>query len=73
MTRAERIHHDKRIKAKVAHYWTAGDKSPRAIGVAARTRQMCSCWVCGNQSKIEGDKVKYQSLNQRRLFEGWNG
>lgn len=73
MTRAQRIHHAQRIKRKVAHYWTAGDRSPRAIGIVARTRQMCSCMACGNPARYEGDKVKYKALSQRRLFERWDG
>lgn len=73
MSRAQRIHHAQRIKRKVAQYWTAGDKSPRAIGIVARTRQMCSCMVCGNPSRYEGDKVKYKSLFQLLHAEGWDG
>lgn len=70
-TKAERVHHAVRIKRKVSRYWTAGDKSPRAIGIAARTRQICSCMGCGNTARYEGDKAKYKSLFQRRLFEDW--
>jgi hypothetical protein len=72
MTRSERIHQAQRAKRKVANYCTAGDKSSRAIGMAAHTPCLCSCWMCGNPSRYEGDKVKYKALFQRRLFEGWN-
>lgn len=73
MNRAERIHHDKRIKHKVAHYWNARPGGERKVGIVARTRQMCSCLMCGNPARIEGNKIKYRCLSQRRLFEGWNG
>lgn len=72
-TKAERVHHARRVKCKVAHYWTAGDRSPRAVGIAARTRQMCSCMGCGHAARYVGDKAKYKALFQRRLFENWNG
>jgi len=70
-TKAERVHHAMRIKRRVFHYWAAGDKSPRAIGIAARTRQMCSCMGCGNAARYVGDKAKYKSLFQRQLLEDW--
>lgn len=73
MTRAERIHQDQRIKRKVSHYRTAGDRSPRAIGMAAHTRCLCSCWMCGNPRRYEGDKTKYKFPTKLRMLEGWGG
>lgn len=72
-SKAERVHHAKRVKQKVRHYLAAGDKSPRAIGMVARARAMCSCLMCGNPRKVDGDKVKYKALSQRLLAEGWDG
>lgn len=71
MDRAQRIFHERRIKRRVQSYTTAGDRSPRAIGLAARSPKMCACWMCRNPKYYEGDKVKYRALDQRRLLEGW--
>lgn len=69
MSLSENRHHEKRIKRKVSSYNTAGDKSPRAVGIAARSKAMCSCAACGNQSKHEGDKPKYKSIFQLDMID----
>lgn len=70
MSLDNRIHHEKRIKRKVSSYWNARPGDERRIGIVARSHAMCSCVMCGNPKKIEGDKIKYRALNQRGLFEG---
>ena len=49
MNKALRRHHDQRIKQKVKGYYSGWPKSsPRALGMIARTRQLCSGPCCGN-------------------------
>jgi len=54
MTRSERRHHARRVKAKRRHYHNRGDGSAAAIGMVARTPCLCSCWMCGHRRKHEG-------------------
>lgn len=72
-TKAERIHQQQRIKRLVSHYWNARPGDERSIGRIARTHKPCSCWMCGNPRRYDGDKVKDKAMKQRKLFEGWDG
>lgn len=51
-TAAERRHHARRVKRNRKTYHNAGCKSVHAIGKAARTPCLCSCWMCGNRSRL---------------------
>ncbi|MBI4571848.1 MAG: hypothetical protein HY713_01005 [candidate division NC10 bacterium] len=64
--RARRRHHVSRIKRRVRRYYGgyAKDK-PRHLGRIARTRQLCSCWMCGNPRRYLGER----SLQERRAFQ----
>ncbi len=49
MNRSLRRHHRQRIKQKVKDYYSGWPKSsPRASGMIATTRQLCSGPCCGN-------------------------
>jgi hypothetical protein len=63
-TRAERIAAKRRIRERVKNYHTfwynLGDY-PRQLGKVARTNAVCSCEMCQNKRKFEG-----QTLAERR-------
>ncbi|MGI9316771.1 MAG: hypothetical protein ACR2QW_05520 [bacterium] len=62
MNRAERRYHTQRIKQNRKHYW--GKKlTSRELGIAARTPHPCSCFMCANYRKLEGD-----TLQERRAM-----
>ncbi len=51
-SRALRRHNAMRIKNKVKRYWTCWDPSDtRWVGILARSKAKCSCWMCGNPRK----------------------
>jgi len=55
-----------RIKHLVRRYYGgyAKDK-PRHLGRFAHTRQLCSCWMCGNPRRYFGEL----SFQERRAFQ----
>lgn len=62
MSKAQRRHHEARIKAK--RRFTYGRDlrdDPRALGMAAATPTPCSCWLCDNQKH---DWHKDQAANE---------
>ena len=61
-----RRHHQGRIKRRVRWYYGgyAKDK-PRHVGRIANTRQLCSCWMCGNPRRFLGER----SMQERRAFQ----
>ena len=64
MSRATRIHHQKRIKQKVAkriRCWNRTLNSKR-IGIEANTRAICSCHKCGNPRKYYGTITRQEEL-----------
>lgn len=67
--RAVRRAHVKRLK-KARRFWWGRELVGRELGRVIKTPTPCSCWMCGNQTRIEGDKAKYKALSQRRLWLG---
>ena len=65
-SRAQRRHDAIRVKQRVRQYYGgyASDK-PRHLGRIARTRQLCSCWMCGNPRRY----FEERSLQERRAFQ----
>ena len=64
-SRAWRRHQEVRVKQRVRNYYGGYAKGkPRALGRLARTRQPCSCWMCGNPRGYFRP-----SLQERRVFE----
>jgi hypothetical protein len=55
-SRAERRHHEDRIKRRVRRYYggTAGT-DPRRIGRTAHAPRTCSCRMCGNPRRYQGE------------------
>lgn len=61
--RGYRRHHLERMKKRVANYYGGyGKNDPRIIGKHARTRQVCSCYMCGNPRR----KWKAITLAEKR-------
>lgn len=65
--RAVRRAHVKRLK-KQRRFWWGRELTGKELGRVVETSKPCSCWMCGNQSRVEGDKAKYRALAQKRLF-----
>jgi len=56
--RAMRRHHEERIKRRVSEYYGGAFKhDKRRLGIIAGSRQLCSCWMCGNPRKWLGEKT----------------
>lgn len=56
--RAFRRHNVSRIKNKVKKYWTCWNPEDRRwVGILARSKAKCSCWMCGNPRKIFREKT----------------
>ncbi|WP_404833422.1 hypothetical protein [Alcaligenes nematophilus] len=66
-TRAVRRAHVERLK-KQRRFWWGRELTGKELGRVVETPKPCSCWMCGNQSRIEGDKAKYRAQAQKRLF-----
>ncbi len=65
-SRAWRRHHESRIKHLVRQYYGGYAKNkPRHLGRIARTRRLCSCWMCGNPRR----HMRERSLQERRAFQ----
>ena len=74
-TRAERRHHEWRMKQKVAKFRWLRDKldywpkdTNRIIGIVSKTKHPCSCYSCGNPRKHFNQKT----LQEMRFEEGLN-
>jgi hypothetical protein len=60
-SRAFRRHQMERKKAwakSAAREWYRSEPTPLQIGRLAHTPKECSCWMCGNQRRIEGDTIQ---------------
>jgi len=61
--RALRRHHKGRLKRRVGDYYGGYARSDaRATGRLVHTRQLCSCWMCGNPRRYLGETT----LQERR-------
>lgn len=76
MNRALRRHHMERIKRRVSTYYGGwAGTTPRNRGMVARSRQHCSCPMCGNPRKYFGDLTpqerRAEKLPQSGLLHVW--
>ena len=56
--RAERRHHNERLKANRGKYRTMlDDATPKRVGMAVHTACACSCWMCGNPRRHSGERT----------------
>lgn len=67
MSKPENRHHAKRIKNNLRHYHFYRDADPRCLGIGARTKARCSCWMCGNPRKF-WDYKTIQELKADDIF-----
>lgn len=64
--RSVRRHHEERIKRRVKEYYGGAFRGDaRHVGRLAHTRTPCSCWMCGNPRRYEGEPT----LRERRERE----
>lgn len=63
-SRALRRHHEERIKERVKSYYGGYVHDARQIGKLAHARTPCSCWMCGNPRKYDGE-VTMQEKRRR--------
>lgn len=65
MKRALRRHHyDRRKKAVTRHARTFGLRTDAvSVGIHARTRAPCSCWMCGNPRRLYAEPT----MQERRV------
>jgi hypothetical protein len=76
--RAKRRHQVTRIKAKCRQRSTSvsipASEKARHIGMLAKSRTLCSCWMCGNPRKYLGERSVQErralQLGRVRRFEG---
>jgi hypothetical protein len=66
-SRAFRRHHERRVKRRVRDYYGGYAAAlPRHLGRIARSRRLCSCWMCGNPRRYLGERT----LQERRAPSG---
>lgn len=73
MTRAIRLHHEKRVKEKVKQILKSRHEPQRAedakvVGQMAHSPQMCSCAMCGNPRRGAFGKGKDRLTMQEKKF-----
>lgn len=77
-SRAERRHHQARIKNKVSKFWFMNPRNwfdfeearQKHLKRLASTRKPCSCHMCGNPRHFDKDKLTMQE--KRALVSTWN-
>ncbi len=61
--RAIRRHHELRIKQRVKEYYSGAHRGdPRRIGIIAHSRQLCSCFMCGNPRKWLNEPTRQERI-----------
>ncbi len=69
MTRALRRHHAARLKAARRFYHGRDNtETPRYLGQVVQTPASCSCWMCGNPRKYNGERT-IQELREMQEME----
>ncbi len=53
--RATNRHHAERIKNKVKNYRNVFKGSETSIGKISNSKAICSCYMCGNPRKFDGE------------------
>ncbi len=65
MSRAKRRHHVERLKNKRRHHWGRDlMHEPKANAQAVDTPTPCSCPMCGNLRRIEGESIQERKAKQ---------
>ena len=59
MNRALRRHHRERLKKKRRFHWSRDlSKDPKILSRVIDTPTPCSCWMCRNLRKSEGETLQ---------------
>ena len=59
MTKELRRHHRERLKKKRRFHWSRDlSKEPKVLSRAIDTPTPCSCWMCRNLRKSEGETLQ---------------
>lgn len=70
--RGFRRHQQARVKARVRRYYYGwAGSSARTLGRTARTRTPCSCWMCGNPRRTQGE-ITAQERRAPPADPAWN-
>lgn len=64
-TRAERRHHEWRLKAIRKHYHNVQSATAVYRGKVYLTPCQCSCWMCGHQRKFHGMNIQERKARLR--------
>lgn len=65
-SRAMRRHHEERIKQRVLKYYGGVfSTDARRTGIIARSRKLCSCFMCGNPRRWE----KHPTIREQRALQ----
>lgn len=70
--RALRRHHAKRVKQKckkhiVYRSWVqnfGNDEKAHALGIYHHNRKLCSCFMCGNPRKFNGNSAEAKTIQE---------
>lgn len=71
-TKTERLHQKQRIKErrkKDIVYTMAKDPSCKRLGKHAKTPTMCSCFMCGNPRKFNGNSKTSLTIQELKALE----
>lgn len=60
--RATNRHHAERIKNKVKNYNNVFKGSAASIGKITNSRAICSCYMCGNPRKYDGEVTVHEKI-----------
>lgn len=69
-SRAWRRHHRARLKKGRASYWSLTNRAfppeanahARMLGMLVHTPASCSCWMCGNPRRFQGEPTRQELL-----------
>jgi hypothetical protein len=76
-SRAERRHHVERLKHTRKNYWGYGGRAeykrvemgPKQLGRVVQHPQICSCVICGNERRNNGNSKDARTLQERIQLE----
>lgn len=56
-----RRHHRARLKNRRQHWWGRDLRAePKALAKAINTPTPCSCWMCGNPRRTQGERTRQE-------------
>ena len=69
---SERRYHRERLKKKRQNYWGfnsqhRGAATIRQLGILVNTPKPCSCWMCRNRRKDEGETIQERKYGRQNI------